>query len=367
VTLEGGSVHVLSASVSGIRNLSPTALSFHPQGNLLFGLNGSGKTSFLESLHLLAVGRSFRNASIRPVISHDCDTCLVTAKINKAGKVHHLGMERHRNGESVLRIDAHNVAARSSLAALLPVVMLDTEGLALIFDGPDSRRRYVDGTLFHVEPSFLAGWRRYQRALKQRNAGLKRAIISDDEAWLFDLARAGESLTNSRRNIVARLAEAFQAMASTLSPALAGIELIFKQGWDQQVALQEALTSGQDDDIRRGFTQAGPHRADLRLRMNGRAAAETLSRGQAKLVVAALKLAQGQVLTDDLGFPPVYLVDDITAELDESHAARVCEVLQGQGGQVFIAAVEAEELTRFWLGETHSLFHVEQGRITTLS
>ena len=360
-------MRIISASVSGVRNLTSDTIEFHPQGNVFFGLNGSGKTSVLEALHLLAMGRSFRSHSLRPVIHHDAQSCMVTAKVEKAGLVQHMGMERTRSGDSTLRLNGKNVASLSSLAELLPLVLLDTEGLELIFGSPDNRRRYLDGTLFHVEHLFLEVWRRYQRTLKQRNAGLRRGIMASDDAWLADLARAGDALTETRRSLALRLAAAFKDVAGRLSPSLCNIDLVFKQGWDERVQLIDALVGSVESDHQRGFTQLGPHRADLRLRLDGRSAADNLSRGQAKLAVAALRLAQGVVLAESQGVPPVYLVDDITAELDENHAAKVCEILVSQGGQVFIAAVESGEVARFWPERAFKMFHVEQGTIKALT
>lgn len=350
-------------SVAGLRNLAAARIALHPQGNLFYGLNGSGKTSLLEALHLLAVGRSFRSHQIRPLIAHTQDHCLVQASLQRGGGRHALGMERHRSGEVSLRVNGAVAQSHTQLAALLPVVLLDTESLELVFGPPENRRRYIDGTLFHVEQSFLDVWRRYQRVLRQRNAGLRHGTMHTDEVWLDELARTGELLHGARAAILKRLNTWFGRIAGLLSPSLSDVDLEMRRGWDVSLTLCEALDRSSASDRERGFSQVGPHRADLRIRVGGRQAAEYLSRGQSKLILTALKLAQGHVVAEVTASPPVYLVDDIIAELDAEHAERVCSLLAEQGGQVCMTAVDEAALRRFWPNSACTMFHVEQGLI----
>jgi len=360
-------LHIESLALSGLRNLAAARLSFHSAGNLFYGVNGSGKTSLLEAIHLLAVGRSFRSHLVRPVISHAENKCLVQARVLSGASRHSLGVERQKAGGALLRVNGETVSSYAPVAAVLPIVLLDTQSLDLIHGGPETRRKYVDATLFHVEQNFLGVWRRYVRALKQRNAGLRRGIIDSDGVWLDELARAGDVLAESRASMVAQLGSRFGEIAAGLSPSLEGVELQVRRGWDSSMSLREALEKSVPSDRDRGFTQVGPHRADIRIRLGGRAASDNLSRGQSKLVLSALKLAQGKVLTELAATPPVCLVDDIVAELDQSHAERVCGLLADQGGQVFMTAVEQQSLRRFWPNEMFKMFHVEHGFIQAVT
>jgi len=174
-------------------------------------------------------------------------------------------------------------------------------------------------------------------------------------------------LAESRASMVAQLGSRFGEIAAGLSPSLEGVELEVRRGWDSSMSLREALEKSVPSDRDRGFTQVGPHRADIRIRLGGRAASDNLSRGQSKLVLSALKLAQGKVLTELAATPPVCLVDDIVAELDQSHAERVCGLLADQGGQVFMTAVEQQSLRRFWPNEMFKMFHVEHGFIQAVT
>ena len=335
-------------------------------GNLFFGDNGSGKTSILEALHLLSVGRSFRTQTARSLIHHDADQCVVNAKIQGVSRDVSIGIERNRDGSARARVNGDAAESLSDLAALLPVVLIDADSLGLITGQPESRRRFLDQSVFHVEQSFLQSWRRYQRALKQRNAGLHHGTLGPLDPWVDEVVFAGEQVTESRKRTLGLLSLRFTEFATLLSDDIADVSIRLRCGWDQALTLRDAVDKSLLSDQTKGFTHVGPHRADLRVMCGGRPAAETLSRGQLKLTVAALKLAQGQLLAELGQCRPVFLVDDLAAELDARHLLRVCDALQSGGSQVLLTAVDRQALAQFWPDTDLKMFHVEQGRVKAL-
>jgi DNA replication and repair protein RecF len=274
-----------------------------------------------------------------------------------------MGIEKYRDGLVRAKVNGETIPSLSALAQQLPLVLMDTEGLTLLTGAPEGRRRLLDGTLFHVEQGFLALWKRYAHLLRQRNSGLRRGILSTDKAWRHELAQAGEQLTQARGSVVGRYTEKLRQLAPAISPNLAEVEMAFRAGWDRRESLQAALEKNAQSDAAQGFTQVGPHRADLRFNADGATASEVLSRGQMKLLLVALKLSQGQIIEEASKMPPLYLIDDLPAELDEAHCASVCAQLRG-GRQVIMTAVDRASLERAWGADPINLFHVEQGGLT---
>jgi DNA replication and repair protein RecF len=274
-----------------------------------------------------------------------------------------MGIEKYRDGLVRAKVNGETIPSLSALAQQLPLVLMDTEGLTLLTGAPEGRRRLLDGTLFHVEQGFLALWKRYAHLLRQRNSGLRRGILSTDKAWRHELAQAGEQLTQARGSVVGRYAEKLRQLAPAISPNLAEVEMAFRAGWDRRESLQAALEKNAQSDAAQGFTQVGPHRADVRFNADGATASEVLSRGQMKLLLVALKLSQGQIIEEASKMPPLYLIDDLPAELDEAHCASVCAQLRG-GRQVIMTAVDRASLERAWGADPINLFHVEQGGLT---
>ena len=147
-----------------------------------------------------------------------------------------------------------------------------------------------------------------------------------------------------------------------------GLELSYLRGWDRGRELREVLDEQFERDRDRGFTQAGPHRADLRVRVRGLSADEVLSRGQQKLVVCAMKLAQGRLFSAANSQDCVFLVDDLPSELDRHHRQLLCQLLGALECQVFVSCVDVTDLDGCWNGLPNGVtkvFHVEQGRFIT--
>jgi DNA replication and repair protein RecF len=255
-------------------------------------------------------------------------------------------------------------ARSSELARRLPVQLIDPVGHRLVEEGPGYRRSYLDWGVFHVEHNFFGAWQRYQRALKQRNQalrmGLSDAAVS---AWDGELAEAGSSVTEARRRHVLALAENFEPLVEELLQ-LDAARLEFQPGWNEQRDLLSVLKEQLIQHRRLGMTSQGPQRAELKLSLGSQKLRGRVSRGQQKLLVAALVLAQCRILTDAGLPPPVILVDDFGAELSAEYQSRLAAVLNRYPGQMFITAFERPGA--FESGSM-SMFHVEHGHLTAVN
>lgn len=351
-----------------MRNLRQVRLENLARVNVLFGDNGSGKTSVLESIHLLAMARSFRGSSVRTLISHGDDHCTVYGKTDDdgPGKGDSIGVQRNRAGEAQIRISGRTVRTVAELAEHLPLQVITSDSFALLTGPPGARRQYLDWGVFHVEHEFYNKWQTFQRCIKQRNKLLRRGKIDDQElgVWSRDLASAGTAIHQFREAYFHQLTPRFNDVMSRLAPSLEGLDLHYRRGWDKALAYAEALAQGVSSDIEQGFTHTGPQRADIRVTVDGHSAADTLSRGQQKLVVCGLKLAQGQLMSDLNRGDCTYLVDDLPSELDEEHSQTVCRVLADLNSQVFITCVDQSEIRAVWPENMEfRVFHVEHGDI----
>jgi DNA replication and repair protein RecF len=354
-------------SVTAVRNIDTVTLHPSPRINLLTGLNGSGKTSLLEAIHLLGLARSFRSTRLQPVIQHEKPACTVFAEVSCLGRQSRsLGVTRSRDGEYLIRIDGQTIRSAAELAEILPLQLINPDSFRLLEGSPKQRRQFMDWGVFHVEHQFLQVWQRFQKSLKQRNSLLRRGRIprSALDPWEVELVAVAEKIDSFRQAYLARLKPVFEAALARLVD-LDGLTLSYYRGWDRERALQSILDAQFERDMQLGYTQAGPQRADLRLRLNGQNAVDVLSRGQMKLVVCALKIAQAKLLEqNDRLADCVFLVDDLPSELDARHRGALCTLLEELGCQVFITGVEAEQLASSWREETPlAMFHVEHGHI----
>ena len=354
--------------ITAVRNLASVSVDSLETINVFHGKNGSGKTSVLESVFLLGMTRSFRGGQIKTLIAQGEEQCTVYGEVQRdQGTAIGLGVSRDRDGGLQAKIGGEPVSAASELAEQLPLQVINAESFNLLTGSPSDRRQFLDWGVFHVEHGFYRSWQRFQRALKQRNALLRHGRIdtSDLAAWDRDLCKYGGRVDEYRSRYFQSLEPVFQNLVKRLSPDLDGLELRYRRGWDKSLTLEESLAGALQSDLQQGFTHSGPQRADIKVSIGGLGAGDVLSRGQQKLVVCALKLAQGQLLTETRRFACIYLVDDLPSELDRDHTRLVAEVLGELQTQVFITCVDDNELTDVWSGKGQlAMFHVEHGAVT---
>ena len=233
----------------------------------------------------------------------------------------------------------------------------------LIEGSPSERRRFLDWGVFHVEHSYLEAWQRYRRLLGQRNAALVRAGASSElRVWTDALAEAGTEIDRFRKAYVEQLAPSL----STHAEALLGhaVTVDYRPGWRAELGLLEALDASTARDRSLGHTEPGPHRADLSLHVEGRKVHDEASRGQQKLVAAALILAQESVLATARPGRGVLLVDDPSAELDSAAFGRMLERLATVRSQLlFTGLTELPPEQKNW---PIAVFHVERGHVSAL-
>lgn len=314
------------------------------------------------------MARSFRAGTPKTLITHGVDHCVVFGERRlDGGNTRALGVSRRLDGSVDVRIAGESVGALSRLADELPLLLINADSFDLLVGQPQQRRRFIDWGVFHVEHEFREHWQRFQRALSQRNHLLRRGRISTEDVapWDRDLARHGEAISSGREQFLEGLRGNFATLMMALAPELGEIELRYRRGWDSALTYGEVLSRSLDSDMEQGFTQSGPQRADLKLSVGGNPVAATLSRGQQKLVVCALKLAQGQVLSGCRKEAGLFLVDDLPAELDAERCERVCRALARTGAQTFLTCVDAGAIKPHWLAEPDevAVFHVEHGKV----
>ncbi len=349
---------LLALEVEGLRCLQKIRLELHPHVNLVTGANGAGKTSLLEAIYLLGRGRSFRTRLTERLIAHDAGSLQVFGRTdNPIFPTLGFGFDRKEGLRA--RVAGRDAKSLAELSVAFPVQVVDPGIHRLVEEGPAYRRRWLDWGVFHVEPGFVSAWIDYARTLKQRNAALK--LGSDPSPWEPELVRLGSLLADARSRTMALL-EPFwqQTLAALLGEP---VSLSFYQGWGQEPGLAEILAASRERDLERGSTGSGAHRFDVRLRIDGRSAREVLSRGQQKLLGAALALAMARLAGSEDRRPPTLLLDDPAAELDREHTDALLAEIRKMRGQLVVTALHPREAQ---FGSPDQAFHVEHGRVTTL-
>lgn len=346
--------------IQQLRSLERVSIAPSTTLNVIAGPNGSGKTSLLEGIYLIGHGRSFRSRSARDVIAKGAERLSVFGEVvGEDESIETIGLERARGGNRI-KISGQEVRSASKLARELPLLLITPDSQRLLSDGARLRRRMLDWALFHVEPTYHALLQRYRQALRQRNAQLRVGGGPALHVWDEELAASGEQLHQMRMEFAADL----RRPLGELIVALLGhpVEVVYDPGWDTERALVDTLSNSVAKDVERGFTGHGPHRADVRFEVGGVSAQHVLSRGESKLFVAAILLAQTRYVAERAKSVPVLLVDDLASELDADSRSRFLAALRGVKAQTFLTTVSFD-LVSIEQWELKKMFHVERGKV----
>ncbi len=349
-------VSLIELQAENLRCVESVQLELHPRCTLIWGENGAGKTSLLEAVFLLGRGRSFRSRQTEQLIRRTAPKLWVFGR-TEGPLPHALGVEFSRDRGIQARLDGQDVNSLADLTLAFPVQVIDPEIHKLIEEGGRRRRRWLDWAVFHVEPQFGDAWYRYARALRQRNAALK-GRPAEARPWETELAAQGERISAARHQLLARLEPYWQS--TLLAMDCPAARLAYTQGWPDAQTLGEALGSARARDTVRQTTTVGPHRADVRILVDQKPARDVLSRGQQKLMAAAMTLAQLRLLSAETGLVPTLLLDDPAAELDARHQAGFVAEVSRLQCQLILTALQPE-IPGFT--QPDRVFHVEHGRV----
>lgn len=349
----------------GLRCLTDVGIALDPGINVFMGANGAGKTSVLEAVFMLSHARSFRTGAKEALLQRGTPQLSVFAELRHVDdRVCRLGLGRE-GARWEAKVDGANVAI-GQLVRECAVVCFEPGSHALIAGGAEERRRYLDWGVFHVEHDFLSSWRRYQRALKQRNSLLRSASVVADALfapWEAELAQSAHQIDRQRRAYLDLLRPKLLASVAGLLPELGQLELRYRRGWSEDQDLAQQLSEQRGRDLARGHTTLGAHRADWSIAFEQAPLREHLSRGQEKLTALACMLAQAELYAEYSGEWPIVCLDDLASELDQVHQAAVVAQLTSANAQILLTGTELPQALQTL---PSCVFHVEQGELTRL-
>ncbi|MAJ91836.1 MAG: hypothetical protein CMF40_06585 [Legionellales bacterium] len=355
-------LYIEELTVNSIRNLKDFTLQTNPALNVFYGPNASGKTSILESIYLLSCLKSFRSKRISDVITKKHKRLRVFAKGMRENKSFSVGVEKG-SGATQIKFNGEHVQTASQQAKNIPIYVL-TPDYQLLFTGPPKvRRRWLDWSLFHVEQGYIEIWKKYHKALRQRNMLLKQRKSYNSveiEGWERQIEQEANQIDHMRTKYIKEISNKFND--KHLPVVLLGdAEICYENSNYKEKGLLNVLKASRNEDAKKGFTTFGPHRTDISFDYQGLSVGKHLSRGQTKLFAAALVSTQLDKLKET-GGSPIMLVDDLYAELDQESSEKTLNLLLANKTQTFVSSIAPP---RWAEQDKNSIatFHVERGKI----
>lgn len=344
--------------INNLRVIEELELDPSAEINLIWGENGSGKTTILEAVYLLGRGKSFRNAEQGQLLKKGANQLTLFARTESIQQNHSIGFAKGGRVTQA-KLDGKRVSRMSDLARAIPLTIITPNSHEILERGPQYRRRFLDWGVFHVEQSFRGVFERYSRCLKQRNAAL-RIRGKFDASWDRELIESGQQVNNLREKYISKLIDKITELASELLN-IEPLEIDWVRGWSDKSDLEQIITDAKQGDIQSGYTRYGPHRADLSIKLKGQKVEKIASRGQQKMLVATMHLAQAELARELSGTETIILVDDLTSELDQTNRDILLHQLSKMGNQALITGVD--NISR-GSNSFSRVFHVEHGSIS---
>ncbi len=324
--------------------------------NYIAGLNGSGKTSILEALHFLAYGKSFRSKELNRIIHQGDKSFTLFMEATEGDTTFKIGMQRS-SSESINRLNGENVKNLSEFAEILPLLLMHPESFQLLTGGAKMRRQLIDWGVFYHFKEAKQYFAMIRKCLKQRNHALKqRAPREHIKLWETTCYSACEILDQLRHDYVTLLEKQTLVMLGNFVEEHQ-LKIEYDRGWPEDESLADVWERTFLHDLRTGFTEHGPHQADLKITSRKKPARDMLSRGQQKTLISTLKLAQGILFEDLTNRKPVYLFDDLASELDAKHRKYLYDQIKQQGCQVILTSIQKD---RGFIGQQIILTGVSQ-------
>jgi len=363
-------VILLNLSTRNFRNLEAARLDFHADANVFVGPNGQGKTNYLESIYFLATTKSFRTSHVANLTSFTKDHVFVEgmAKTNGLQKKLSVGLETSSGRRRELLVNGQKTALEEYVDQL-PVFAYSAARLEIIRGVPDVRRKFLDRGIASITKGYIRDLSKYGRVLKQRNALLDRiaegsAPESSLDAWDVEFLQTARRVVSARREYVEKLTAEYKRVVDALDYHVDDVAIVYEPAGEFEVADQDALAALRKlrrRELMTGFSLSGPHRDILRFVVRDRDAAEVLSSGEVKMTVLFLKLAKIDLYRQAGEDRPVFVFDDIDAELDLPVTERLISFV-GRQVQLFTSSAKEEVLDRLELGP-HRRFRIRSGKV----
>jgi DNA replication and repair protein RecF len=345
-------------TISNFRNITQAEIHPTPGLNLIYGENGSGKTSFLEVIHFLGLNKSFRSHLNRRIIQYEKNQFDLFGKFSDLA----IGIQKNSELKNRIRLNNQELSSISPVTKEIPIQLIDNSLFQLIDLGPEFRRQFLDWGVFYVEPTFAKHWKQLQLLLKQRNAALKQKLPNKEvQIWDELLIEHTEQLTQQRKTYL----EAYLLFVNQLLQDIQfkyAVSIEFNPGWKKELNFAEALAESLEKDRQLLYTTVGSHRANLLIKVDGVLAKDALSRGEKKLLISMLKIAQAKLLQETINKKVIFLIDDLPSELDTQKQILLLNQVNSLDSQAFISSIypKLDSFESFQLG---SMFHVEHGTI----
>lgn len=354
-------MYIKSINLTNFRNYENQYIEFSPGKNIIYGLNGQGKTNIIEAIYFFQSGRSYRSLKDKETVNFEKDYAKIEASFIKENSKSDSMI--FISDKKSIKMNGIGIDKLSEIVGEYSMVIFTPDYLNLIKDGPGIRRNFLDNFISQIKPVYFKNLINYYRVLKQRNNLLKQRNKNTEDTiciWDEKLASIGAEICKMRIGAINKINESVN-LINTDESYLENIKLIYnpsiKGDFCDKNNFYLQLQNSRERDIEKGITLTGPHRDDFDIFMNDINIKKYGSQGQMRSCVLKIKLSECEIIKEKTGEEPILLLDDILSELDEKRRKFFLNNIKDK--QVIITCTDKEE----FFEEGFKIFKVEKGKI----
>ncbi|MFD0716183.1 DNA replication/repair protein RecF [Paenibacillus sp. GCM10027626] len=367
-------MYLKSVQLQQYRNYEQLELQTDSQVNLFVGPNAQGKTNLLEAIFVLALTKSHRTSKDKELIGWQAANARIRGEVDKKYGALTLDLILSTQGKKA-KINGLEQRKLSDFVGALNVVMFAPEDLEIVKGTPGIRRRFLDMEIGQVQPGYLHTLGQYAKVLVQRNNYLKTSHSGGSQQamldiWNMQLAEYGVKIMKKRQSFIHKLQTWAEQIHSGITGGAEALTIVYRPSFDAELEEEESvlfeqfmikLSQVKDQELRRGMTMVGPHRDDLAFFINGKEAQIYGSQGQQRTTALSLKLAEIELIHEEIGEYPLLLLDDVLSELDQRRQTQLIETFQNKV-QTFITTTGLESVDISKLTDSR-IYHVRDGQV----
>ncbi len=368
-----------SLQMTQFRNHQDSRFEFIPQMNILYGPNGSGKTSVLEAIHCLTVAKSFKTPYDKRLVEHESAFYQLEGEFSTETEIDTVQLNYVSNQGKKLFLNSEEQEKLSSIVGRFPVVTLTPEDSKITFGPPSVRRKYVNKIMSQTSAEHMDSLIELQNILRHRNAILQEASDSDSNTInetlisVYDeqLIRISETIQIARKEFLNRFIIYFQNIYNELNKNTHSIEIRYSPSVNYntsekfEIDFRDALVRRRNQELAFRRSMVGPQSDKIDIYFNGKSLREFGSQGEHKLVLVALKMAEGEYITREKSMSPIYLFDDLFAELDIARSEKILGAIDNRG-QILITSTDLSDIRHHGIDLNGSEIKVfDMGQINT--
>ena len=353
-------MYIEKIKLNNFRNYENLEINLNKNINIIYGDNAQGKTNILEAIFLCSFGKSFRTTKEKEMIKFNEDKTLVEIFYQKKDRDGKIKIEI--GNKKQINLNGIKIKKLSELLGNVNIVIFTPDDINILKDGPANRRRFLDMMIGQLRPNYVYNLNMYLKTIEQRNNYLRQIREENKpeemlEIWDEKLAEYGEKIYIYRKEFIEKLLRKINIIHKEITDEKEELKIEYLSNCSSKEVYMKMLKERRKLDIIKGFTTKGVHRDDFVIYINGKEVNIYGSQGQNRTVVLSLKIAELNVIYDEIGEYPILLLDDFMSELDEKRRKNFLNNIKNT--QVILTGTEKINLTNL----DYNVYNIKNGNV----